>query len=125
MTIWNLELGPSAEEIAKLAASVPSSEGVRCVPAFIGLFAPQWRDDARGIVFGLTLYLEKAHLARAAIDAASFQTAEIFDTMKMDSGVRLSHLKVETLSFCSFCLTFWIQKCCNRSTSKERHMQLA
>lgn len=91
----NLEIGASAEEIAELAASVKDAEGIRFVPAFNGLFAPHWRADARGTICGLTFYHTKAHLARAAIDAASFQTAEVFDAMKADSGIELSTLKVD------------------------------
>lgn len=91
----NLEIGASAEEIAEFAASVKDAEGIRFVPAFNGLFAPHWRADARGTICGLTFYHTKAHLARAAIDAASFQTAEVFDAMKADSGIELSSLKVD------------------------------
>jgi glycerol kinase len=91
----NLEFGASAEEIADLAASVPNSEGVRFVPAFNGLFAPHWREDARGVICGLTFFHKKAHLARAAIDAASFQTSEVFDAMELDSEIKLSALKVD------------------------------
>ena len=91
----NLELGSSAKDIAALAASVPDSEGVRFVPAFNGLFAPHWREDARGIICGLTAFHTKAHIARAAIDAASFQTAEVFDAMELDSKIHLSELKVD------------------------------
>jgi glycerol kinase len=91
----NLEFGSSAKEIAEMAASVPDAEGVRFVPAFNGLFAPHWREDARGIIAGLTAFHTKAHIARAAIDAASFQAAEVFDAMELDSGVKLSELKVD------------------------------
>uniref|UniRef100_A0A7S4IS18 glycerol kinase n=1 Tax=Odontella aurita TaxID=265563 RepID=A0A7S4IS18_9STRA len=91
----NLEIGSSAKEIAALAASVPDAKGLRFVPAFAGLFAPHWREDARGLIAGLTFYHTKAHIARAALDAAAFQTAEVFDAMELDSGVTLTELRVD------------------------------
>lgn len=91
----NLEFGASAKEIAQLAASVEDAQGIRFVPAFNGLFAPHWREDARGIIAGLTAFHTKAHIAHAAIDAASFQTAEVFDAMEIDSGIKLAELKVD------------------------------
>lgn len=91
----NIQFGESAVEIAKLAASVPDAQGVRFVPAFNGLFAPHWRDDARGIIVGLTAFHTRAHIARAAIDSTCFQTTEVFDAMEKDSGVALSELRVD------------------------------
>ena len=91
----NLEFGDSAKQLAELAATVESAEGVRFVPAFNGLFAPHWKEDARGIICGLTAFHTKAHIARAAIDAASFQTQEVFEAMEKDSGINLTALKVD------------------------------
>jgi glycerol kinase len=91
----NLQFGSSAQEIADLAASVPDAQGVRFVPAFAGLFAPHWRDDARGLIAGLTFFHTKAHLARAALDSVAFQSAEVFEAMANDSGVCLSELRVD------------------------------
>lgn len=91
----NLNFGLSAKEIAELSASVPSFEGVRFVPAFNGLFAPHWRQDARGVICGLTFYHTKAHIARAAIEAAGFHAAEVFDAIEIDSGIKLLSLKVD------------------------------
>jgi len=91
----NLQIGSSAKEIGELASTVPDSEGLRFVPAFAGLFAPHWRKDARGVIVGMTAYHTKAHIARAAIDAASFQAADVFDAMELDSGVKLHELRVD------------------------------
>ncbi|MFW6693182.1 glycerol kinase GlpK [Streptomyces sp. MAR4 CNX-425] len=85
----------AADEIEPLAASVPDNGGAYIVPAFSGLFAPYWRGDARGVVTGLTRYVTKAHLARAVLEATSWQTREVVDAMYQDSGVRLTDLKVD------------------------------
>jgi glycerol kinase len=91
----NLGLISSAPEVEELAASVPDNGGAYIVPAFSGLFAPYWRSDARGAVVGLTRYVTKAHLARAALEATAFQTREVLDAMNADSGVELTELKVD------------------------------
>ncbi|WP_432056376.1 glycerol kinase GlpK [Streptomyces sp. bgisy022] len=85
----------NADEIEPLAASVEDNGGAYVVPAFSGLFAPYWRSDARGVVTGLTRYVTKAHLARAVLEATSWQTREVVDAMYQDSGVRISTLKVD------------------------------
>lgn len=85
----------AADEIETLAASVADNGGAYIVPAFSGLFAPHWRGDARGVVTGLTRYVTKAHLARAVLEATSWQTREVVDAMYQDSGVRLTDLKVD------------------------------
>ncbi|WBB60772.1 glycerol kinase GlpK [Streptomyces sp. WMMC500] len=85
----------AAEEIETLAASVDDNGGAYIVPAFSGLFAPYWRGDARGVITGLTRYVTKAHLARAVLEATSWQTREVVDAMYQDSGVRLTDLKVD------------------------------
>ncbi|MEU2065035.1 glycerol kinase GlpK [Streptomyces sp. NPDC013455] len=85
----------TADEIETLAASVDDNGGAYIVPAFSGLFAPYWRADARGVVTGLTRYVTKAHLARAVLEATSWQTREVVDAMYRDSGVRISTLKVD------------------------------
>ncbi|MEU7411550.1 glycerol kinase GlpK [Streptomyces sp. NPDC042638] len=85
----------SADEIETLAASVDDNGGAYVVPAFSGLFAPYWRSDARGVVTGLTRYVTKAHLARAVLEATSWQTREVVDAMYQDSGVRISSLKAD------------------------------
>jgi glycerol kinase len=91
----NLEIISSASEIEALAASVDDSGGAYFVPAFSGLFAPHWRADARGALVGLTRYVNKAHIARAALEATAFQTREVVDAMNADSGVPLAELKVD------------------------------
>ncbi|MER5560677.1 glycerol kinase GlpK [Streptomyces sp. NPDC002506] len=84
-----------ADEIEALAASVDDNGGAYIVPAFSGLFAPYWRSDARGVITGLTGYVTKAHLARAVLEATSWQTREVVDAMFQDSGVRITTLKVD------------------------------
>ncbi|MTE22049.1 glycerol kinase GlpK [Streptomyces sp. TRM43335] len=84
-----------AAEIEPLAASVEDNGGAYIVPAFSGLFAPYWRSDARGVVTGLTRYVTKAHLARAVLEATSWQTREVVDAMYRDSGVEITSLKVD------------------------------
>ncbi|NGO71588.1 glycerol kinase GlpK [Streptomyces boncukensis] len=84
-----------AAEIEDLAAGVDDNGGAYIVPAFSGLFAPYWRSDARGVITGLTRYVTKAHLARAVLEATSWQTREVVDAMYQDSGVRLTSLRVD------------------------------
>lgn len=91
----SLSLFAASSDIEALAASVPDSGGAVIVPAFSGLFAPYWRSDARGVIAGLTAYVTKAHLARAALDAAAWQTRELVDAMQADTGVAISALKVD------------------------------
>jgi glycerol kinase len=85
----------SAAEIETLARSVEDNGGAYFVPAFSGLFAPYWRADARGVISGLTRYVTKAHIARAVLEATAWQTREIVDAMKKDSGMELTALKVD------------------------------
>lgn len=94
---WLRTLGliSSAGEVEKLAASVSDNGGVYLVPAFAGLFAPYWRSDARGVIVGLTGYVTKGHIARAALEATAFQTREVLEAMNADSGVQLAELKVD------------------------------
>ncbi|MHB1171958.1 MAG: glycerol kinase GlpK [Lacisediminihabitans sp.] len=91
----NLGMISSASEIEALAASVEDNGGAYFVPAFSGLFAPYWRADARGALVGLTRYVNKAHIARAALEATAFQTREVLDAVNADSGVPLTELKVD------------------------------
>jgi glycerol kinase len=85
----------TVDEIEPLAASVPDNGGAYVVPAFSGLFAPYWRSDARGVITGLTGFVTKAHLARAVLEATSWQTREVVDAMQEDSGVRINSLRVD------------------------------
>jgi glycerol kinase len=91
----NLGLIGSAREVEDLARTVDDNGGTYIVPAFSGLFAPYWRPDARGVIAGLTRYVTKGHLARAALEATAFQTREVVDAMAADSGVELGELKVD------------------------------
>lgn len=91
----NLGLISSSAEIEPLASSVEDNGGIYFVPAFSGLFAPYWRSDARGVIVGLTRYINKGHIARAALEATAYQTREVLEAMQKDSGVRLTALKVD------------------------------
>ncbi|WP_415855661.1 glycerol kinase GlpK [Sinomonas sp. G460-2] len=91
----NLGLIESAPQVENLALSVEDNGGVYIVPAFSGLFAPYWRADARGAIVGLTRFVNKGHIARAALEATAFQTREVLDAVNADSGVPLSELKVD------------------------------
>jgi glycerol kinase len=91
----NLGLINDASEVEALARSVDDTGGAYFVPAFSGLFAPYWRPDARGAIVGLTRYVNRGHLARAALEASAFQTREVVDAMNADSGVALSELRVD------------------------------
>jgi glycerol kinase len=91
----NLGLISSAAEAEQLAGTVADNGGAYLVPAFSGLFAPHWRPDARGVIVGLTRFVTRAHLARAALEAAAFQTREVLEAMNADSGVPLTVLKVD------------------------------
>jgi glycerol kinase len=91
----NLQMIESAPEIENLAKTVDDSGGIYFVPAFSGLFAPYWRNDARGVIVGLTRYINRGHLARAALEATAYQTAEVLEAMENDSGVELTALKVD------------------------------
>ena len=91
----NLNIIENSGQIEELAKGVSDCGGVYFVPAFSGLFAPYWRSDARGVITGLSAYATKAHVARAALEATAFQTLEIFEAMKHDSGLQISSLKAD------------------------------
>jgi len=91
----NLGMISSAAEIERLAKTVDDNGGAYFVPAFSGLFAPYWRSEARGALVGLTRYVNKGHIARAALEATAFQTREVLDAVNADSGVPLTELKVD------------------------------
>ena len=91
----NLELIRSSAEIESLARTVEDNGGIYFVPAFSGLYAPYWKDSARGVIAGLTRYANKGHFARAVLEATAFQTREVVDAMQDDSGTRLNVLRVD------------------------------
>jgi glycerol kinase len=91
----NLGLIEKSSDAEALAGTVQDNGGIYFVPAFSGLFAPYWRSDARGAIVGMTRYVNKGHIARAALEATAFQTREVLDAMENDSGVKLTALKVD------------------------------
>jgi glycerol kinase len=91
----NLKMIKAAPEVEDLAKTVDDNGGVYFVPAFSGLFAPYWRSDARGVIAGLTRYVNAGHIARAVLEATAWQTKEVVDAMNQDSGVELASLKVD------------------------------
>jgi glycerol kinase len=91
----NLGLIRTAAEVEALANTVEDNGGIYIVPAFSGLFAPYWRSDARGVIVGLTRYANKGHFARAALEATAYQTREILDAMREETGHALNALKVD------------------------------
>ncbi|WP_278265071.1 glycerol kinase GlpK [Nocardia sp. AG03] len=93
----NLGIIASAEEVEPLARSVDDNGGAYFVPAFSGLFAPRWRPDARGVIAGLTRFVTKAHLARAALESTAFQTREVVDAMRADAAAQHLDLELTTL----------------------------
>jgi glycerol kinase len=91
----NLGLISSAAEVEDLAKGVEDNGGAYFVPAFSGLFAPYWRPDARGALVGLTRYVNKGHIARAALEAIAFQTRDVVEAVNADAGIDLSELRVD------------------------------
>ena len=91
----NLGMIKTSSEIEDLAKTVDDNGGVYFVPAFSGLFAPYWKSSARGVIAGLTRYVNKGHIARAVLEATAWQTREVLDAMNQDSGVALTALKVD------------------------------
>ena len=91
----NLGLIEHSDQIEALAGSVDTCAGIYIVPAFSGLFAPHWRADARGVIVGLTRLVNKAHLARAALEATCYQTREVLDVMRQETGLSMKSLKVD------------------------------
>jgi glycerol kinase len=91
----NLGMITSSAEVESLAGTVEDNGGVYFVPAFSGLFAPYWKSNARGVIAGLTRYVNKGHIARAVLEATAWQTREVLDAMEQDSGVKLTALKVD------------------------------
>ncbi|SMX87451.1 glycerol kinase GlpK [Brevibacterium aurantiacum] len=91
----NLGIISAAPEVETLAKQVDDNGGCYIVPAFSGLFAPHWESDARGVMVGLTRYVNKNHIARAALESVAFQSREVLDAMDLDSGVALTELKVD------------------------------
>lgn len=91
----NLNFFDSSHQIEDFAKIVEDSGGVYIVPAFSGLFAPYWKSDARGVIVGLSRYIRKQHICRAALEATAYQTKEVVNAMQKDSGVVLKSLKAD------------------------------
>jgi len=92
----NLGIIDGARDVEALARTVDGSDGVVFVPAFSGLFAPYWRDDARGVIVGLTRFANKGHIARAALEATAYQTYDLVGAMLADTGLtQLGELRVD------------------------------
>lgn len=91
----NMGLIEKSSDVESLAKTVEDNGGIYFVPAFSGLYAPYWRDDARGAILGMTRYINKGHIARAALEASAYQTRDVIDAMNRDSGVILTSLKVD------------------------------
>ena len=91
----NLGLIEDAAETEAIARSVPDTGDCYFVPAFSGLFAPYWRSDARGVLVGLTRFVNRAHIVRAALESICYQSREVLDAMVADFGSPLTRLKVD------------------------------
>ena len=91
----NLGMIGKSSDIETLAISVTDNGGVYFVPAFSGLYSPYWKDNARGVIAGLTRYATKGHLARAVLEATAFQTREVLEAMEKDSGIELASLRTD------------------------------
>jgi len=91
----NLGIISHANDIEKLAASVDDNGGAYFVPAFSGLFAPYWRSDARGALVGLTRFVNRGHIARAALESIAYQTRDVLDAVNADADVPLTELRVD------------------------------
>jgi glycerol kinase len=91
----NLGLIEKSSDIEALARTVNDNGGVYFVPAFSGLYAPYWKDDARGVIAGLTRFVNKGHIARAVLEATAFQVREVVDAMARDSGINLDVLRTD------------------------------
>jgi glycerol kinase len=91
----NFGLIEKSPDIETLARTVKDNGGIYFVPAFSGLYAPYWKDNARGVIAGLTRYTNKGHLARAVLEATAFQTREVVEAMEKDSGIPLEVLRTD------------------------------
>jgi glycerol kinase len=91
----NFGLIEKSQDIETLARTVKDNGGIYFVPAFSGLYAPYWKDNARGVIAGLTRYTNKGHLARAVLEATAFQTREVVEAMEKDSGIALEVLRTD------------------------------
>lgn len=91
----NLGIIKDSAEVQTLAESVDDNGGAYFVPAFSGLYAPYWKNSARGVIAGLTRYVNKGHIARAVLEATAYQTKDVLEAMEKDSGIEISSLRVD------------------------------
>jgi glycerol kinase len=91
----NLGMIKKSPDVEPLARTVNDNGGVYFVPAFSGLYAPYWKENARGVIAGLTRYANKGHIARAVLEATAFQTREVVEAMEKDSHIGLASLRVD------------------------------
>src|ERR1700686_53845 len=91
----NLGIIKNSSDIEALARTVPDNGGLYFVPAFSGLYAPYWKDDARGVIAGLTRFVNQGHIARAALEATAFQVREVVEAMAKDSGIEPDILRTD------------------------------
>ena len=91
----NLGMIEKSSDIETLARTVDDNAGVYFVPAFSGLYAPYWKDSARGVIAGLTRYANKGHLARAVLEATAYQTRDVVEAMEKDAGIELKGVRVD------------------------------
>lgn len=90
-----LQLIRSSDEVEALALQADSTDGVYIVPAFAGLGAPYWNQQARGTVTGISRGTNRAHIARAALESIAYQTMDVLAAMEADSGIRIAQLRVD------------------------------
>lgn len=83
------------KEMMELVENLPNNEGVYFVPAFNGLFSPFWRDDASGILLGLSSHTSRAHIVRAALEAICYRTRDVITAMEKESGLHISSMNVD------------------------------
>jgi glycerol kinase len=91
----NLGMIAKSSDVEALARTVEDNGDVYFVPAFSGLYAPHWKESARGVIAGLTRYANKGHLARAVLEATAFQTREVVEAMEKDAHIALASLRVD------------------------------
>ncbi len=91
----SLQIIENSSDVEALVNSVADNGGVYFVPAFVGLGAPHWNQDARGLIIGLTRGTGRAHIARAAVESIAYQVADLLDAMQTDSGIELEELRVD------------------------------
>jgi glycerol kinase len=91
----NLGIIEKSSDVETLARSVTDNGDVYFVPAFSGLYAPHWKDSARGVIAGLTRYANKGHLARAVLEATAYQTRDVVEAMEKDAGIELKSVRVD------------------------------